>query len=84
MEGSSEVVQVGLDEAYVGQAQFSTPHLPPNQRLLLVLYQDHLQLTIQDYRLLLANQLWSSVAQLVEHGSFNAKIVRSIPWGAYT
>lgn len=43
MKRSGEVVQVGLNEADVTQPEISAPTLGPEQRLLLVLYQDDLQ-----------------------------------------
>lgn len=42
MKGPSEVVQVGLDETNVLQAQLGAPTLRPEQRLLLVLDEDDL------------------------------------------
>lgn len=42
VKGSSEVVQVGLDETNVLQAQLRAPGLSPEQRLFLVLDEDDL------------------------------------------
>lgn len=43
MKRSGEVVKIGLNEADVIQPELSAPTLGPDQRLLLVLYQDDLQ-----------------------------------------
>lgn len=43
VKGPSEVVQVGLDEADVLQAQLGAPTLSPEQRLFLVLDEDDLR-----------------------------------------
>lgn len=42
VKGRSEVVQVGLDESNVLQAQLGAPTLSPEQRLFLVLDEDDL------------------------------------------
>lgn len=43
VKGPGEVVQVGLDEADVLQAQLGAPTLSPEQRLFLVLDEDDLR-----------------------------------------
>lgn len=43
MKGSCEVVQVGLDETNVPQAQLGAAALSPQQRLFLVLDEDDLK-----------------------------------------
>lgn len=43
VKGSSEVVQVGLDETNVLQAQLGAAALSPQQRLFLVLDEDDLK-----------------------------------------
>lgn len=54
VKGSSEVVQVGLDETNVPQAQLGAAALSPQQRLFLVLDEDDLKARERDVWLISA------------------------------